>query len=579
MRMSQLFGKTLREQPSDADTESHALLIRAGFVSQLMSGAYSFLPLGNRVRLKIENIIRNEMDSAGAQEILMPALQPLELWDQSGRSATMGEVLFQLEDRRSRALVLGPTHEEVVTDLSGKFISSYRDLPLILYQIQTKFRDEARPRGGLVRVREFTMKDAYSFDLTDDDLSISYQTMFDSYEKIFSRCGVPVVAVEADSGAIGGKGSQEFIFLSENGEDTVAQCDNCHYAANLEKAEFLRENFSEDLMLDLEKIPTPNTTTIAKLAAFLGIKDRQTAKAVMYMATPDSGGDEIPVLSIVRGDLEISEVKLSNALGGVDLRPLAEDELLSLGLTPGFTSAVELESSTQVVADESVITARNLVAGGNQKDWHYKNTNYGRDWRASIIADIAEVIEGAQCRHCSGGRLILSRGIEMGHVFRLGQVYSDAFGVVVQDSAGNSITPTMGCYGIGVGRIFAAASEVGINENGLRWPISITPYHCSLVALGSDKDESIREDAELLYRELTEAGVEVLFDDRDLRPGVMFNDADLIGNPIRLTVSIRNQKEGVVEVSNRYSGQTQLVVRESIVNHIEEEIKVLFDAL
>ena len=579
MRMSQLFGKTLREQPSDADTESHALLIRAGFVSQLMSGAYSFLPLGNRVRLKIENIIRNEMDSAGAQEILMPALQPLELWDQSGRSATMGEVLFQLEDRRSRALVLGPTHEEVVTDLSGKFISSYRDLPLILYQIQTKFRDEARPRGGLVRVREFTMKDAYSFDLTDDDLSISYQTMFDSYEKIFSRCGVPVVAVEADSGAIGGKGSQEFIFLSENGEDTVAQCDNCHYAANLEKAEFLRENFSEDLMLDLEKIPTPNTTTIGKLAAFLGIKDRQTAKAVMYMATPDSGGDEIPVLSIVRGDLEISEVKLSNALGGVDLRPLAEDELLSLGLTPGFTSAVELESSTQVVADESVITARNLVAGGNQKDWHYKNTNYGRDWRASIIADIAEVIEGAQCRHCSGGKLILSRGIEMGHVFRLGQVYSDAFGVVVQDSAGNSITPTMGCYGIGVGRIFAAASEVGINENGLRWPISITPYHCSLVALGSDKDESIREDAELLYRELTEAGVEILFDDRDLRPGVMFNDADLIGNPIRLTVSIRNQKEGVVEVSNRYSGQTQLVVRESIVNHIEEEIKVLFDAL
>ena len=579
MRMSQLFGKTLREQPSDADTVSHALLIRAGFISQLMSGAYSFLPLGNRVRLKIENIIRDEMDSAGAQEILMPALQPLELWDQSGRSATMGEVLFQLADRRSRALVLGPTHEEVVTDLSGKFISSYRDLPLTLYQIQTKFRDEARPRGGLVRVREFTMKDAYSFDLTDDDLSISYQTMFNSYEKIFSRCGVPVVAVEADSGAIGGKGSQEFIFLSENGEDTVAQCDNCHYAANLEKAEFLREDFGDDLMLDLEKIETPDATTIAELVTFLGIDHSQTAKAVMYMAVPHSGGDEIPVLSIVRGDLEISEVKLSNALGGADLRPLVEDELSDLGLTPGFTSAVQLESAVRVVADESVITARNLVAGGNQKDWHYKNTNYGRDWQASISADIAEVTEGAYCSHCSDGKLILSRGIEMGHVFRLGQVYSDAFGVVVQDSVGNSITPTMGCYGIGVGRIFAAASEVGASENGLKWPISIAPYHCSLVALGSDKDESIREDAELLYRELTEAGVEVLFDDRGLRPGVMFNDADLIGNPIRLTVSSRNQKEGVIEVSNRYSGEINHVARDSAVDRIREEIELLFDTL
>ena len=579
MRMSQLFGKTLREQPSDADTESHALLIRAGFVSQLMSGAYSFLPLGNRVRLKIENIIRNEMDSAGAQEILMPALQPLELWDQSGRSATMGEVLFQLADRRSRALVLGPTHEEVVTDLSGKFISSYRDLPLTLYQMQTKFRDEARPRGGLVRVREFTMKDAYSFDLTDDDLSISYQKMFDSYEKIFSRCGVPVVAVDADSGAIGGKGSQEFVFLSENGEDTIAQCDNCHYAANLEKAVFRRENSSDVVMLDLEKIETPGTTTIVELAAFLDIEERRTAKAVMYMATPHNGGDEIPVLSIVRGDLEISEVKLSNTLGGVDLRPLMEDELLSLGLTPGFTSAVQLESSTQVVADESVVTARNLVAGGNQKDWHYKNTNYGRDWQASVTGDIAEVTEGALCSNCSGGKLALSRGIEMGHVFRLGQVYSDAFGVVVQDSAGDSITPTMGCYGIGVGRIFAAASEAGVSENGLKWPISITPYHCSLVALGFDKDDAIREDAELLYRELTDAGVEVLFDDRGLRPGVMFNDADLIGNPIRLTVSSRNQKEGVVEVSNRYSDEISHVTRGDTVGHIKEEIKALFEAL
>ena len=491
----------------------------------------------------------------------------------------MGEVLFQLADRRSRALVLGPTHEEVVTDLSGKFISSYRDLPLTLYQMQTKFRDEARPRGGLVRVREFTMKDAYSFDLTDDDLSISYQKMFDSYEKIFSRCGVPVVAVDADSGAIGGKGSQEFIFLSENGEDTIAQCDNCHYAANLEKAVFLRENSSDAVMLDLEKIETPGTTTIVELAAFLDIEERHTAKAVMYMATPHNGGDEIPVLSIVRGDLEISEVKLSNTLGGVDLRPLMEDELLSLGLTPGFTSAVQLESSTQVVADESVVTARNLVAGGNQEDWHYKNTNYGRDWQASVTGDIAEVTEGALCSNCSGGKLALSRGIEMGHVFRLGQVYSDAFGVVVQDSAGDSITPTMGCYGIGVGRIFAAASETGVSENGLKWPISITPYHCSLVALGFDKDDAIREDAELLYRELTEAGVEVLFDDRGLRPGVMFNDADLIGNPIRLTVSSRNQKEGVVEVSNRYSDEISHVTRDNTVGHIKEEIKALFEAL
>ena len=574
MQMSNLLGKTLREPPSEADSGSLALLLRAGYISQLMAGAYTFMPLGNRVRLNIENVVRKYMDLSGAQEILMPALQPIEIWEQSGRAAKMKDVLFRLSDRRGRSLALGPTHEEVVTQLAGKFISSHRDLPLTTYQIQTKFRDEARPRGGLVRVREFTMKDAYSFDLDEDGLSDSYDKMFQAYKNIFSECGVPVVPVEADSGAIGGKGSQEFIFITEMGEDTVVRCSGCEYAANLEKATFLQES-SAEAQKSLEEVETPNVATIEDLSEFLSIANSSTAKAVLFMATKFDSDEEFPVLAVIRGDFEVNDVKLSNALGGAELRPMEAPEAANVGLVPGYISPVNLASEVTVVADRSVISATNLAGGANRDGWHYLNTNYGRDWEADIVTDLAEAQEGLTCEQCDGGILSLARGIEMGHVFRLGQIYAEAFGVSIQDSDGAAVTPTMGCYGIGIGRIFAAAAEVFHDDKGLSWPIAIAPYQVHLVAIGIDKDDAVRDEAYGLYAELTESGIDVLFDDRALRPGVMFNDADLMGMPIRVTVSPRNHENEIIEITGRADGESLTAPRAEGVDSIKAEIHKL----
>ena len=560
MRMSRLFGRTLREAPADAETASHRLLVRAGCIDQLMAGVYSYLPLGWRAKRKVERIVREEMDAAGAQEVFLPALQPAALWRRSGREDAFGPVLFHLGDQRGRELVLGPTHEEVITGLFAAHAGSWRDVPVTLYQIQTKFRDEARPRGGLVRVREFTMKDAYSFDLDEDGLDASYGAMFEAYRRIFARCGVPVVAAEADSGAIGGKGSQEFVFLGDAGEDTVALCERCGYAANTEKAEFARAPAAPEPPLPVEEVATPGASTIEALAAQLGVSAARTAKAVFYVA---EGGEEpaLPVFAVVRGDLDVNEVKLAAALGGRALRPMEEAELAEYGVAAGYASPIGADERMRVVADLSIPASPNLAAGANRPGWHLRNVNHGRDWTAHEVADVALAPDGAACARCDGGTLRLRRGMELGHVFRLGRLYSEAFGAAVLDGEGRRRFPAMGCYGIGIDRIVAAAVEASHDGDGIRWPAALAPYDAHLVALGGARDADTRAEAEALYGELRAAGVETLFDDRDESPGVQFNDADLIGLPLRVTVSARNRREGAVELRRRGGGEAELTPR------------------
>ena len=577
--MSRAFGRTLREPPGEADTVSHALLLRGGFIDQLMAGVYSFLPLGNRVRLRIESIIRQEMDRAGAQEVLLPTIQPIELWEKTGRKEALGSVLFQLADRRERGLALGPTHEEVVTQLFNDHASSYRDLPVTLYQIQRKFRDEARPRGGLVRVREFTMKDAYSFDLDDAGLDVSYEAMFQAYRRIFARCGVPVIPVEADSGAIGGKGSQEFIYLTDVGEDTIVTCDSCDYAANAEKAEFSRAPAAPEQALPIEEVETPGVTTIDDLASLLDIPAARTAKAVFFMDTrPGQRTGGTPIFAVVRGDLEVNELKLANALGGALLRPMLDLEVAEHGLVAGYASPIDAPDHVRVVADLSIPDSPNLVAGANREGWHLRNVNHGRDWEAAVVADIALAEAGQGCPNCDG-TLRTGRGVEMGHVFRLDRTYTDPMEVTVLDAEGQQATPTMGCYGVGVERIVAAAVEEHNDEQGIIWPASLAPYDVYIVGLGLDRDEDVAADAERLYEELGEAGLDVLFDDRAESPGVKFNDADLIGVPIRLTVSSRNHKAGVVELLRRGADEAEQVERSSIVTRTGELHRELIEGL
>ncbi|MEX2446829.1 MAG: proline--tRNA ligase [Dehalococcoidia bacterium] len=581
--MSRRFGHTLRETPGDADTPSHALLLRGGFVDQLMSGVYSFMPLGQRVRRKVEQIIREEMDRAGGQEVHLPAIQPIELWEESGRRAAMGDVLFQLVDRRERPLALGPTHEEVITHLFADHAVSYRDLPVTLYQIQTKFRDEARPRGGLIRVREFTMKDAYSFDADDAGLDASYGAMFEAYRRIFARCGVPTVPVHADSGAIGGKGSQEFIFLTDIGEDTIIICDTCDYAANQEKAEFVRPPAVPGEPAPVEEVETPGATTIEGLAQFLGVETRQTAKAVFFVATGAGEEQGVPVFAVVRGDLDVNEVKLASALGGMAVRPMLDTEVAAYGLVAGYASPMGLPDGVRVVADLSVPESPNLVAGANRPGWHARNVNYGRDWTATMVADIASAEAGHGCARCRaegrGGTLRAERGVEMGHVFRLDYTYSKPLGVTVQDANGEQLTPTMGCYGIGVERIMTAAVEAHYDDAGIVWPASLAPYDVHMVGIGLDRDADAAADAERLYEDLQAAGLEVLFDDRDERPGVKFNDADLLGVPIRLTVSSRNHAAGMVEVKGRADAEAESVPRAEVLAHVQALRGGLIEAL
>ena len=574
MRVSQQFTSTLREAPRDAEGANQELLVRAGFLRQLTAGVYSFLPLGNRVIRKIAQIVREEMDRVGGQEVTLPVLQPKVLWEQrpANGGATRAEYyapLFQLTDRRERELVLGPTHEEIAALLAKEFLHSYRDMPQLLYQIQTKFRDEPRPRAGLLRTREFLMKDLYSFDTTFVGLDASYEKMRQAYSTIFTRCGFDFIAVQADSGAIGGKASQEFIAITDAGEDEILHCDTCSYAANREKAEFVRRVFSRESDVELEEVYTPECSSISDISAFLGIPTAKTLKAVCYSATGRL------VMVLVRGDLEINEVKLTNTLTrqgiiATDLHLATPEELEQAGIVAGYTSPLGKSEQILIIADISLKIVNNLVAGGNKRDYHIKNVNYPRDFRVDVWDDIASAYDGASCTIC-GGTLHSKRGSELGHIFKIGTRYSELFNVTYQDEAGNNQLIVMGSYGIGISRLMAIAVEQQHDEKGMLWPFSIAPYHVYLIGLDLDKAEA-KDNAEKLYAQLQAAGIEVLFDDRSETAGIKFNDADLIGLPLRTVISKRSLKNGGIELKRRTQKESRIVSLENVVHILQEEI-------
>ncbi|MBM3153804.1 MAG: proline--tRNA ligase [Chloroflexi bacterium] len=550
MRFSRLFGKTLKEKPSEADSISHQLLLRAGMVQQVAAGVYSYLPLGWRILKKIEQIIREEMDKAGGQELMMPTLQPFELWEQSERYPSFGKTLFTVTDRKEHVLVLGPTHEEVITDLVRRFVQSYRDLPLLLYQIQNKFRDEPRSRGGLLRVREFFMKDLYSFHADEASLDQTYQDMLQAYTNVYNRCGLPSVVVEADSGAIGGKESHEFMLVAETGEDEIIRCPKCGYAANVEKAQMTKPKAESTTPLPLEEIATPNIKTIEEVAKYVGIPASQTLKAVFYYA------DGQVVFAAIRGDLDINEVKLKNLLRAIDLRLATDIEVKAAGLVAGSASPIGIKE-IKVIADDSITMGTNFVAGANKPDTHLKNMNYPRDFQVDLMADIAIVHPGDSCPRCQA-KLVSQHGIEVGHVFKLGTFLSEKLGANFLDQNGTARPIIMGCYGIGLGRLLAAAVEQNHDEKGIIWPLSIAPYHIYLCSLQTDNAE-VNDTAEKVYNDLIQENLEVLFDDRAESPGVKFNDADLLGIPLRLTVSPRTLQHQSIEVKWRNQKQAQLL--------------------
>jgi prolyl-tRNA synthetase len=561
MRFSKLFGKTLKEIPAEADTLSHQLLLRTGMIQQIAAGVYSYLPLGWRVLRKIEQIIREEMDKAGGQELMMPMLQPFELWEKSERYPSFGKTLFTVTDRREHMLVLGPTHEEIITELVRRCVQSYRDLPLLLYQIQNKFRDEPRPRGGLLRVREFIMKDLYSFHTDEADLDRCYQEMIQAYKNVYSRCGLPAVVVEADSGAIGGKESHEFMLVAETGEDEIIYCSNCNYAANIEKARSIKPKLETKTPLPLEEISTPNIKTIEEVANFVGVPARQTLKAVFY-----SYDTEI-VFVVIRGDLDVNETKLKNLLKCSELRLATEAEVKAAGLVAGSASPIGIKG-IKIIADDSISLGSNFVAGGNKPDTHIKNVNYPRDFKIDFIADIALAHPGDDCPKCDG-KLRSSHGIEVGHVFKLGTFLSEKLGAFFLDRNGKSKPIIMGTYGIGLGRLLAAAIEQNHDDKGIIWPTAIAPYHIYLCPLHLENPD-IAEAAEKLYQNLTRKNLEVLFDDRDESPGVKFNDADLLGIPLRLTISPRTLESQSIELKWRKEKQSELVPIEEITTKIKK---------
>ncbi len=557
MKVSQLVTKSLRDDPPEAETASHRLMLRAGLIYQVAAGIYASLPLAFKSLRKIEAIIREEMDRAGGQELLMPALQPMELWEQTGRGAAFGDNLFSLEDRRGRPMVLAPTHEEVVTGIVKANVQSYRDLPVILYQIQTKFRDEPRPRAGLVRVREFVMKDAYSFNADEESLDDSYQAMAQAYKNIYRRCGLPVLMAEADSGAIGGKDSHEFILTTPTGEDTVITCSACGYTANAEKASGVYHELSAEDEESLEEVSTPGVKTIDGLAQYLNISDEKTFKAVFYMA------DGELVFVTIRGDLEVNDIKLKNALHASDLHLADDQEVAKAGLVAGSASAIGIHDIKRV-GDLSITRGNNFVVGGNKADTHLRGANYPRDFQVDILTDIALARPGQGCPNC-GQPLEAVRGVEVGHIFKLGTFFSEALGANYLDQNGQHQPILMGCYGIGVGRLLAAAIEQNHDDKGIAFPATIAPYQVHLVGLNL-ADEQVAEEAERLYQELQDQGIEVLFDDRtEQTAGVKLNDVDLLGLPVRLVVSPRNMKAGVVEFKQRLDETSSLVPTGEVV--------------
>lgn len=563
MRISKLFGKTQREIPAEAETVSHQLLLRAGMIHQVAAGVYSYLPLAWRVLKKIESIIRDEMDKAGGQELMMPVLQPLELWQKTGRDLAFGKGLFTLSDRRERKLALGPTHEEVITELVSSNAQSYRDLPLLLYQIQTKFRDEPRPRAGLIRVREFTMKDLYSFDTDEDGLSQSYNKMLQAYQNIYARCGLPILLVEADSGAIGGKDSHEFMVITETGEDEIMYCNHCRYAANVDKAESIKTKVEQAEPLPIEEVDTPGMATIEQVSDFLKLPQSHTLKAVFYIA------DGKLAFVVIRGDIEVNKVKLKNALRCVELRLATEPEVIEAGIVAGSASPISL-TGIKIIADDSITSGANFVAGANKPNTHFRNVNYPRDFNVDLTTDIAQAQTDEGCPKCEG-KLLSTHGIEVGHVFKLGTFLSEKLGASFTDPDGVSHPIIMGCYGIGLGRLLAAAIEQNHDGKGIIWPLPIAPYHVYLCPLYLENPQ-VAATAENIYAELEAQGLEVLFDDRKESPGVKFNDADLLGIPIRVTISPRTLETNSVEIKKRSEKESQLLPLEEIATRLKEFI-------
>jgi prolyl-tRNA synthetase len=562
VKQSKLFLPTLREVPAEAEIVSHQLMVRAGLMRQLVSGVYTYLPLGYRVLRKVQQIVREEMDRAGAQEIAMPAIQPAELWQETGRWDAYGPELMRLKDRHNRDFVLGPTHEEVVTGLVRDNLNTYKKLPINLYQIQTKYRDEVRPRFGVIRSREFIMKDAYSFDTTREGLDESYQSMYDAYTRIFTRAGLTFRAVEADAGAIGGKGTHEFMALSEIGEDTIAYCTSCEYAANLEKAEVVYKPASERVAGEakMEKIATPGVKTIEQLMNHFDMEARQFIKALVFKA------DERFVVALVRGDHELNDVKLKNIVDANVLTMATEAEMAALGIPVGFVGPFNLPEDIEVYADSAVQDMVDAVAGANEKDYHYKNVVPGRDFIVKEYADLRNIIEGDECPRC-GGHVAFARGIEVGHVFKLGTRYSEKMGATFLDENGKEKPMIMGCYGIGISRTVAACVEQNNDENGIVWPWSLAPYQIHVVPVNV-KNEEQKQLAESLYEKLQDAGYEVLLDDRPERAGVKFKDADLIGLPIRITVGGK-ASEGIVECKVRKTGESQDIHVDQLLDHVK----------
>lgn len=569
MRTTNLYAPTLREVPAEAEVKSHQLMLRAGMIRKAAGGLYTYMPLAWRTIKKIEAIIRDEMDKAGGQEISMPIVQPAEIWQESGRWSVYGDEMWRVKDRHGRGFCLGPTHEEMVTTLIRDEVRSYKQLPLSLYQIQNKYRDERRPRFGLMRSREFIMKDMYSFDKDVEGMNVSYKKMYDAYTNVFNRCGLEFRPVEADNGAIGGGHSHEFTVLAEAGESNIAYCSECDYAASDEKAELKVIASAEEEMKELEKVSTPDAHTIEKVAEYLNLPLDKTVKAVAFQTDTNE-----LVLAFVRGDHEVNDVKVINLIeGAIELRMADEEVITAAGGVAGFMSPIGIKEGTKIVVDATVMGMYNACAGANEKDFHFINVNPKRDFKDVIVADIRMIKEGDACPHC-GAPVKMTRGIEAGQVFTLGTKYSESLHATFLDENGKEKPLQMGCYGIGVGRTMAAAVEQNNDADGIIWPRSIAPYEAIVVPVNA-KNEDQMAVAEEIYQGLLAQGVDAIIDDRKERAGVKFKDADLIGYPMRITVSPKALEEGSVEVKIRRSGEVKMVEKANAISEIVEILKNL----
>lgn len=574
MKMSKLFGQTLRETPADAQIPSHYLLLRAGFIRQLGAGIFSYLHLAKRSMTKIEDILRDEMNAIGGQEITMPVVHPADIWKETKRWYEIGSEMGRFYDRNGRDMVLAMTHEEVIADLVRTEIQSHKQLPLLPYHIQTKWRDDPRPRAGLIRVREFTMKDSYSLDKDWEGLDVQYRAHYQAYFNIFHRCDLPVVTVRSDVGMMGGKTAHEFMYLTPVGEDTLLMCDECAYTANRQIAQFQKPTPVKEEPKPLEKVATPHMKTIEGLAQFLGVPKSKTAKAVFRIATVAEGKEDVEkfVFAVVRGDMDVNETKLANAVKAKALRPAVDEEIRAIDAVPGYASPMGIKDAL-VIVDDLIPDSPNLVSGANDEGYHMLNVNYGRDYEADIVADLVVAEEGHACPEC-GAPMRSSKGVEVGNIFKLGTRYSEALGCTFLDEDGQAKPVVMGSYGIGVGRLLACIAEEHNDEHGLIWPITVAPFQVYIVALQGGE-----ETAERLYTDLQSASVEVMLDDREERAGVKFNDADLIGIPIRLTVSKRSLAAGGVELKLRRSSERTVIPLDDVLPRVKETIKDLQDEI